>query len=237
MPSELIGKTNTELWTQYGIAPGGTIAPEDAAEVDRVNGLVGSRSEYQTPLQLRSAKYTNQLADYELRYVDGNGELIVDAATVDLREGWNLLTRMVDGQTRTFFVFGDVTAPEFRLTMTDEETRVNPLGLRHGFVVHGRIFDDSIGDMMFRRRFNDLAERPILTADDGTQTIELAFTINDPAGNTLDVVVVITLDPDAPLVPGTGQRDLPPRAVPTTLAELIEYYYLTGQDPTELIGG
>lgn len=237
MPSELIGKTNTELWTQFGIAPGGTIAPEDAAEVDRVNGLVGSRSEYQMPLQLRSAKYTNQLAGYELRYIDENGELIVDAATVDLREGWNLLTRMVNGQTRTFFVFGDVTAPEFRLTMSDDELRVNPLGLRHGFVVHGRIFDDSIGDMMFRRRFNDLAERPILTADDGTQTIELAFTINDPAGNTLDVVVVITLDPDAPLVPGTRQRDLPPRAVPTTLAELIEYYYLTGQDPTELIGG
>lgn len=237
MPPELIGKTNTELWTQYGIAPGGTIAPEDAVEVDRVNGLVGSRAEYQTRLQLRSAKYTNQLAGYQLRYIDGNGELIVDAATVDLREGWNLLTRIVNGQTRTFFVFGDVTAPEFRLTMSDEELRVNPLGLRHGFVVHGRIFDDSTGDMMFRRRFNDLEERPILTAEDGTQTIELAFTINDIAGNTLDVVVVITLDPDAPLVPGTNQRDLPPRAVPTTLAELIEYYYLTGQDPTELIGG
>jgi hypothetical protein len=237
MPAELIGKTNTELWTQYGIAPGGTIAPEDAVEVDRVNGLVGSRAEYQTKLQLRSAKYTNQLADYQLRYIDGNGELIVDAATVDLREGWNLLTRIVNGQTRTFFVFGDVTAPEFRLTMTDEELRVNPLGLRHGFVVHGRVFDNSTGDMTFRRRFNDLEERPILTAEDGTQTIELAFTINDLAGNTLDVVVVITLDPDAPLVPGTNQRDLPPREVPTTLAELIEYYYLTGQDPSELIGG
>ncbi|MFT5325477.1 MAG: hypothetical protein ACI8P0_003347, partial [Planctomycetaceae bacterium] len=237
MPAELIGKTNTELWTQYGIAPGGTIAPEDAVEVDRVNGLVGSRAEYQTRLQLRSAKYTNQLAGYQLRYIDGNGELIVDAAPVDLREGWNLLTRIVNGQTRTFFIFGDVTAPEFRLTMTDEERRVNPLGLRHGFVVHGRVFDDSTGDMTFRRRFNDLEERPILTAEDGTQTIELAFTINDLAGNTLDVVVVIILDPDAPLVPGTNQRDLPPRAVPTTLAELIEYYYFTGQDPAELIGG
>ena len=237
MPAELIGKTNTELWTQYGIAPGGTIAPEDAVEVDRVNGLVGSRAEYQTRLQLRSAKYTNQLAGYQLRYIDGNGELIVDAAPVDLREGWNLLTRIVNGQTRTFFIFGDVTAPEFRLTMTDEERRANPLGLRHGFVVHGRVFDDSTGDMTFRRRFNDLEERPILTAEDGTQTIELAFTINDLAGNTLDVVVVIILDPDAPLVPGTNQRDLPPRVVPTTLAELIEYYYLTGQDPAELIGG
>ena len=92
MPAELIGKTNTELWTQYGIAPGGTIAPEDAVEVDRVNGLVGSRAEYQTKLQLRSSKYTNELAGHQLRYIDGNGELIADVATVDLREGWNLLT-------------------------------------------------------------------------------------------------------------------------------------------------
>ncbi|MDA0283348.1 MAG: hypothetical protein O3B86_08330 [Planctomycetota bacterium] len=237
MPPELIGKTNSELWTQYGIAPGGTIAPQDAVEVDRVSGLIGSRAEYQTPLELRSAKFTNQLAGYQLRYIDGTGKLVIDAATADLREGWNLLTRIVDGQTRTFFIFGDVTAPEFQLTMTDEELRVNPLGLRHGFVVHGRIFDDSFGDMTFRRRFNDLAERPILTADDGTQSIELTFTISDPAGNTLDVVVVVVLDPNAPLVPGTDQRDLPPREVPTTLAELIEYYYLTGQDPSELIGG
>ena len=98
-------------------------------------------------------------------------------------------------------------------------------------------FDDSFGDMTFRKRFNELAERPILTADDGTEFIELGFTIHDLAGNTLDVVVVVVLDPNAPLVPGTGQRDLPPRAVPTTLAELIEHYYLTGQDPSELIGG
>lgn len=235
MPAELLGKTNTQLWEEFGIAPGGTIAPDDAVEVERINGLVGSRSEYQSRLKLRSSKYTNELDDYVLSFVDANGDLVVDAAAVDLREGWNLITRQVAGETRTFFVYGDVTEPTFQLTMSDDELRVNPLGLSHGFVVHGRVFDDSFGDMTFRKKFKDLQERPILTDEDGTEYIELSFTIRDLAGNSLDVTVRVVLDPDAPLVPGTGQRDLPPRPVPQTLAELIEYYFLTGETDGELI--
>ena len=232
VPDELLGLTNTELWNQYGIAPGGTVAPEDAIRIDRINGLVGSRAEYLPELDLDSAKYTNELEDYELRYIDEDGDLVVDNATTDLAEGWNLITRQVNDQTRTFFVYGDLTAPEFSLTMSAEEMRVNPEGLQFGFVVHGRVFDDSFGDMSFRRRFNDLEERTIHTDEDGTQYIELDFTISDLAGNSTDVIVRIVLDPNAPIVPGTGQRDLPPRQVPTTLAELLEYYFLTGESLT-----
>lgn len=232
VPDELIGLTNTELWEQYGIAPGGTIAPEDAVRIDRINGLVGSRAEYLPDLDLRSDKYTNELEDYELRYVDEHGDVVVDDTPTDLAEGWNLITREVNEQTRTFFVYGDLTAPEFHLTMSADELRVNPEGLQFGFVVHGRVFDDSFGDMSFRRRFNDLEDRTIHTDDDGTQYIELDFTIQDLAGNTTDVVVRIVLDPNAPIVPGTGQRDLPPRDVPVTLAELLEYYFLTGETVT-----
>lgn len=232
VPDELIGLTNTELWEQYGIAPGGTIAPDDAVRVDRINGLVGTRAEYLPDLDIRSAKYTNELEDYELRYVNEHGDLVVDNTPTDLAEGWNLITREVEDQTRTFFVYGDLTAPEFRVTMSSEELRVNPLGLQFGFVVHGRVFDDSFGDMSFRKRFNDLEDRPILTDDDGTQYIELDFTIRDLAGNATDVIVRVVLDPDAPIVPGTGQRPLPPREVPTTLAELLEYYFLTGETMT-----
>lgn len=229
VPDELIGLTNTELWSQYGIAPGGTVAPEDAARVERINGLVGTRADYLPDLDLRSDKYTNELENYELSYVDENGDVIVDDTQTGLAEGWNLITREVNDQTRTFFVYGDLTAPEFHLTMSPEELRVNPEGLQFGFVVHGRVFDDSFGDMSFRKRFRDLEERTIHTDDAGTQYIELDFTIRDLAGNTADVIVRLVLDPNAPIVPGTGQRDLPPREVPVTLAELLEYYFLTGE--------
>lgn len=234
IPPELIGKTNTELWQQYGIAPAGVIAPEDAVEVERINGLVGSRSEYQQELDLRSRKYTNELENYELRYRNGGGDLVVDETPVDLREGWNLLTRQVDGVTRTFFVYGDITAPEFTLN-ADADLRVHPDGLEFGFTVRGKVFDDSVGEMSFRRRFRDLESRPILTEDNGTQFIELNFTIRDLAGNTTDITLRLVLDPTVPLVPGTGQRDLPPRTMPTTLIELLEYYYLTGQSDAEIV--
>ena len=228
LPAELIGKTNTELWTEFGLAPAGTIAPEDAVEVGRINGLVGSRSDYQERLRLVSRKYTNELSGYQLRYRRANGDLVVDNQQVDLREGWNLITRDVDGEKRTFFVYGDTTAPEFRLTMSDEQLRVNPEGLRHGFVVHGRVIDDSFGDKMFRKRYGDLRDAEILTDADGTEYINLSFTVTDLAGNSLAVTVRVVLDPDAPLVPGTAQRNLPPRRTPKTLDELIEYYFLTG---------
>ena len=83
--------------------------------------------------------------------------------------------------------------------------------------------------MGFRKSFDDLRERQILIRDDGTQYIELDFQITDLAGNVTDVLLELVLDPDAPLMPGTDQRDLPDRQLPVTLYELIEYYLITGQ--------
>ena len=99
--------------------------------------------------------------------------------------------------------------------------RVHPDGLEFGFTVRGNVFDDSVGEMSFRRRFRDLESRPILTDENGTQYIELNFTIRDLAGNTTDITLRLVLAPTVPLVPGTGQRDLPPRTMPTTLIEPV----------------
>ncbi len=235
IPPELIGKTNTELWNEYGIAPGGTVAPDDAVEIDRINGLVGSRTDYPDALRLRSRKYTNELQGYQLRFLDGNGDLVVDEQSVDLREGWNLLTRDVNGETRTLFVYGDITAPEFILDTERTDLRVHPEGLEFGIVIRGTVVDDSFGEMHFRKKFDDLEEREILTDADGTQFLMLSFSVRDLAGNTTGVTLRVVLDPNVPLVPGTDQRDLPPRAVPTTLAELLEYYFLTGETDGELV--
>ena len=50
----------------------------------------------------------------------------------------------------------------------------------------------------------------------------------DLAGNETPVELKLRLDPNAPLVPGTTQRDLPPRDLPQTLLELLEFYVYTG---------
>ncbi len=120
--------------------------------------------------------------------------------------------------------------------MTDEELRVNPLGLRHGFVVHGRIFDDSFGNMTFRRRFNDLAERPILTAKDGTQSIELVSRSTIPPAihwMSLSWSLSILM---RRLFQVRGNVIFRPEPFLRRWRSSSSYY-LTGQDPTELIGG
>ena len=234
IPPELKDKTNTELWEQYGIAPGGTIAPADAVQVSRINGLVGSRSTYLVALDLLSAKYTQNLSNYRLTYTNERGDRIVDPAPVVIREGWNLLSRQVDGHKRTFFVYGDITAPTFVLNTSRTDLRVNPLGLEFGIVIHGTVLDDSFGEMSFRREFKHLDDLPIEYRADGTPFLTISFTIRDLAGNETRISLQVVLDPNAPIVPGTAQRDLPPRDMPRTLTELLEYYFLTGQTPGAL---
>lgn len=229
LPPEIVGKTNQQLWDEFGIAPGGVIAPADAVPVDGINGLVGSRSTYLPELELRSAKYTNQVNDYHLSYVDPVGDVVHEDNTTPLREGWNLLTRQIDGETRTFFVYGDTKAPEFILNTQRTDLRVNPKGLQFGIVIYGTVRDDSFGEMSFRREFKNLQTLPKKTDANGKQYLELTFSIRDLAGNETSITLKVMLDPNAPIVPGTQQRDLPPRDIPRTLTELLEYYFLTGE--------
>ncbi|MFM9965219.1 MAG: G8 domain-containing protein [Planctomycetaceae bacterium] len=228
LPPEIVGKTNAELWELFGIAPGGVVAPEDAVIVEGINGLVGSQATYLPDLELHSDKYTNKPNNYTLSYENARGDVITERNTTPIREGWNLLTRQIDGNTRTFFVYGDTKAPEFILDPRTD-LRVNPQGLQFGIVIRGTVRDDSFGEMHFRREFKDLSSRPIKTDASGKRYLDITFNIRDLAGNTTSISLKVFLDPTVPIQPGTGQRDLPPREVPRTLAELLEYYYLTGQ--------
>ncbi len=228
LPPEIVGKTNSQLWAEFGIAPGGVVAPADAVVVAGINGLVGSRATYLPDLELHSDKYTNEPNSYTLSYENARGDHITEKTTTPIREGWNLVTRPIDGQTRTFFVYGDTKAPTFTLD-PKSDLRVNPLGLQFGIVIRGTVFDDSFGEMHFRREFKDLKSLTIKTDASGKQYLEITFNIRDLAGNTTSISLKVFLDPTVPIQPGTGQRDLPPREVPRTLAELLEYYYLTGQ--------
>jgi hypothetical protein len=235
IPPELLGKTNQQLWAEFGLAPAGVIAPPDAVQIPGINGLVGSPSVYPPELELISRKYINKLDNYKLVFIDGDGELIHDPTLVTLREGWNLITRTVHGMPRTFFVFGDTEAPTFQLS-AETKLVINPLGLDFGFNVRGTILDNSFGSMMFHKKFDDLRERPLVTRPDGSQFILLDFTIRDLAGNTTTVTLELTIDPTAPVIQGTEQRDLPPRELSVTLYELLEYYMITGQtDITDLM--
>ena len=217
IPDELVGLTNTELQDQFGLAFAGTRAHTDAYPQPRVNGLMGPPVESPEALKLLSSKYTNQLQGYELVYLDATGDPVHEV--IDLRSGWNLLTREIGGATRTLFVFADTEAPTFHLRSAEV---VNPEGLRFGITVRGDVLDNSMGRKVFQREFENLEALPVVEID-GRQYLELTFDVDDLAGNVTPVVVHVLLDSDAPLVPATVQDEMSLHILPTTFEELLQF--------------
>jgi hypothetical protein len=114
LPSELIGRSNAELSEQFGLAIAGAIAPADARGVPHVEGLLGGETKY-PPERYATELRMAQLKGYRLVVagkpaVEKRGQKFAQLESlgepVDLRPGWNLLTRKVDGRTASFLVFG-----------------------------------------------------------------------------------------------------------------------------------
>lgn len=218
LPPELLGKTNQQLWEEYGLAIGGVVAPADAVADPRITGLIGAPAAYAPEVKLLSRKYTNRLEGYQLVYRAARGGLVVDPTPVNLREGWNLLTRPVNGRSRTFLVFGDVTPPTFQLDFALEDMMaINPRDLKKGFRVTGIVGDNSTGATFFQRDFANLDKVPLQTRADGSQFVTLKFRLKDRAGNATVVRLELNVSANAPLQSELTRKNLPPRPVPETL--------------------
>jgi hypothetical protein len=198
VPPELLGKTNRQLWLLYGLAVGGAVAPAAAAVPGRLrsNVTLGAAVAHAPALALDSRKYTNRLAGYQPVYTSQASGQVRDGATVNLRPGWNLLTRPIDGRMRTLLVYGDVTAPRI---VPDQPLAINPLALSRGVTVREPVIDDSIGLTKVTKTFTDLPSRPVQTRPDGTRFITLDFRTSDLAGNLVSQALELTLDPSAPM--------------------------------------
>jgi hypothetical protein len=194
VPGELVGKTNAQLWDQYGLAVGGAVAPAAGYRHYRVTGLLAGPAQYPKVLTLNSLKYTRTLQGYALSYTPAGGRRVTETQRVDLREGWNLLTRTVEGRTRTFLVLGDATAPTFQST---KALTIDPAALANGYRVEGRVTDNTTGETSYSKGFYDLATRPVVERPDGSRYIVLNFRITDRAGNATDVVLELNLVPTA----------------------------------------
>jgi hypothetical protein len=103
VPEELIGKTNRELWDQYRLAIGGTVAPADATTDPRIHALIGKPASYPPPLW--ASTRTHQLRGYKFVCGDADKRKAGELPPRDLREGWNLLTLDVRGDRRSFLIF------------------------------------------------------------------------------------------------------------------------------------
>ena len=228
IPNALVGKSNQQIWDEFGIALAGAIAPADAMIHDRINGLIGDPTSYMPELKLKSRKYTNRLNNYVLVYQDPAGKRVRDPQRVNLQEGWNVITRTIDGATRSFFVYGDNTNPTFVLSRS-QPLVINPVLLSQGFSVHGKVTDDSVGTKHFKKKFNGrlLQNLPVQTRPDGSQYLSLRFRLRDRAGNRTPVNVELTLDSNASLNPLGRKKNLARRRLSSTLLALHSEYVLT----------
>ncbi len=183
VPTALIGQTNSALYSAYGLAIGGVVAPKDAHTVPYVNGLVGTASSYLPDVTLVSKKYTqfnqnlvdangndySKVKGYFLSFKYDDPSNLGKFITVDeskgktpqaspIVQGWNLLTRTVTingtDYTRTLLVYGDDIAPDF------VPAKVVPWVINRAdfdnnatWTLEGQITDDSFGERFFRKNF------------------------------------------------------------------------------------
>jgi len=104
LPSFLIGKTNHQLFTSYGLQMGGIIAPTTLPGGPKSNGTMGAVVTYPPAIRVCSDNPTTQLVGYQLIYRVGTGPSIYSRSLYNLHLGWNYFTIHVNGLIRELFV-------------------------------------------------------------------------------------------------------------------------------------
>jgi hypothetical protein len=192
LPTPLLGLTNQQLWSMYGLAMGGAVAPPAVSGGPLSNGTAGSQATYPPPYPLASNQYTNQLTGYRLAYNVGGKHFITDPTPVNLVQGWNAIVRTINGYRYTFFIFGDITPPTF--IPSPGMQLVLPISqLANGFMVTGKMADDSNGLQGVDHFFSNLTSLPVYRRPDGSEYLVLEFVIADRAGNQTTVDLDLTL--------------------------------------------
>jgi hypothetical protein len=109
-PPQWIGLTAQQLFTQYGLAVGGCVAPSSSTSVPKSNGVAGPPTQVPN-WYVQTSPYSAAASDpYFLAYrlaVNGNlGGVITETTPTAIQPGWNLLKRTLGGVLTTFLVFG-----------------------------------------------------------------------------------------------------------------------------------
>jgi hypothetical protein len=238
MPKALMDQSNGSLFSTYGLAVGGTVAPADAHTDPRIHGLIGSKTTYVPRIDLAGRKYTQfatNSADYtpKFTYTDANGKKqTYVAANVQLTQGWNLITLPLSGDlsaylgpVRTLLVYGDNIPPTFEISPSVPLV-INRADFNNGatWVLEGNVVDDSFGKIFFRKDFtlNDSRYFKLDPADPTGNTLLFSMIIQDFAGNKTTVVIRLTLTDTAPLQKDLGRKNLPEILPSETLIFLLD---------------
>ncbi len=232
VPADLLDKTNAQLVAQYGLAIAGIIAPANAIPNPQINGIVGPAAQYPVDLHHGSPKYYNHVVNgpYKLIYgyvnpATNQAVYISETTGTPLHNGWNVITRQVLGQPRSFLVFGDDTPPNLQLSANMPGV-INKADLDNGatLLIDGQLVDNSFGTRHFQQtiKLNDAKYVSALkTRADGSQFVTITLTIMDNAKNISTVHIDLNVTLTATLLKDIGRRDDPFFVSSETLLALL----------------
>jgi hypothetical protein len=110
VPPEWIGLTAQQLFTNYGLAVGGSVAPASSAKIPLSNGIAGPPTSVPNWYVQNSDYSAPAASPYTLSYrLAVNGALqgvTTEPTPTPIKTGWNCLKRTLSGALTTFLVFG-----------------------------------------------------------------------------------------------------------------------------------
>jgi hypothetical protein len=106
VPSALIGLTNQQLVSNFGLAMGGILAPGRLPGGPESNGTLGTVATYLKVVTLAAESYRTHRRLHYGFYFRVDGGSAQDGGTYNLIVGWNLLRFTVSRLPRSLFVLG-----------------------------------------------------------------------------------------------------------------------------------
>jgi hypothetical protein len=182
---QLRDKTAQQLWTEYGLAIAGGLAPAEAEARPGVRGLVGPIGDTMRKEIEDTAAFT--FADEMAAFGKADGDYTLDQnydrvrfkkGKPDEPSGWRLETTREGGQPHTRMYYVDSTPPHFELSPC-MKLEIHPDDVKYGIEICGVLHDEVAGKKTIKnmiKEFHDLKVDP-----DGYVTIN--FCCADAVGN------------------------------------------------------
>jgi hypothetical protein len=241
VPAALEDLTNQQLWSMYGIAIGGGVAPANAVPDPLINGIVGPATTYTPPTYLWSPKwFDSRKGPYYLTYSYWNPGLngglggyayVQENTPTPLVGGWNVITRYFTytsngqqiTQPATLMVYNENQDPTFIQANPGQVLNIADINNGTVFNLTGWI-SASYGLVQFTAtvKLNDPKYvSAIKTRADGSQYVTISFQISNFAGTVTTIRIDFTVTTTATLLKDIGQQYLPYIDLSVTLKKLL----------------
>ncbi len=182
--ADIDGKTNEQLWSEFRLAVGGSVAPHDASTAGFTNGLVGRVSP-------RAGQIPDDAWPAPLRRT-GEPMYIADAGQ---GEGWFMESVPVNGQDEKMLYYVDAT-PGYVDLDPRMPREIHPDDLDYGVEVRTFMYDKVGEKVVVGNGVNIVPASMIERNDDGT--VSVPYTVCDRAGHEATYLYRFRVSEDAP---------------------------------------